>query len=72
MWRNLGKMVRVGLWGFVWFGFLIGTRVLADVALYTLAVLVDGDYLNDWVTHLPEFLRDEALIWGQLLETILN
>lgn len=40
--------------------------------LYIVEILQDGDYENDWLTHLPAILR--PLIWslGRFLATILG
>lgn len=35
-------------------------------------VVSDGDWLNDWLTHLPEFLRPIVAMVGYLLSLILG
>jgi hypothetical protein len=34
---------------------------------YLAAVLDDGDYLNDWLTHLPTVIRPTVQLIGYLL-----
>lgn len=36
---------------------------------YFAAVLADGDYLNDWLTHLPMMLRPVVEMLGWLVAT---
>jgi len=35
--------------------------------LYFAAVLEDGDYENDWLTHLPEAVRTPVWLLGQFV-----
>jgi hypothetical protein len=42
------------------------------LALYLLAVVEDGDYLNDWLTHLPFWAIDTAQAGGWLLSLALG
>jgi hypothetical protein len=42
------------------------------LALYLWAVIQDGDYLNDWATHLPFWAVDAALLGGQALAFALG
>lgn len=37
---------------------------------YFAAVLADGDYLNDWLTHLPTMLRPIVEMLGYVLATV--
>jgi hypothetical protein len=37
---------------------------------YLAAVLDDGDYLNDWLTHLPAIVRPVVLALGQLIAAV--
>lgn len=37
------------------------------LAYYFAAVLADGDYLNDWMTHLPFVVRPVVEALGMLL-----
>lgn len=39
---------------------------------YFAAIVQDGDYLNDWLTHLPEIVRPLILFLGTLLATLLG
>ncbi|MEH7114512.1 hypothetical protein V7124_19425 [Neobacillus niacini] len=32
---------------------------------YMNAILVDGDYMNDWITHLPKNMRNQIMGFGQ-------
>jgi hypothetical protein len=41
-----------------------------SLVLYLLAVLEDGDYENDWLTHLPLWLRPLVHTLGQALAPI--
>ena len=45
---------------------------LIDLLRYFSAVLQDGDYLNDWLTHLPPTLADATLVIGTWLSSLLN
>jgi hypothetical protein len=40
---------------------------LISMIKYFAAIVVDGDYLNDWVTHLPEVIRPDIIEMGQAL-----
>lgn len=40
--------------------------------LYFDAIRHDGDYLNDWLTHLPDWLAQIALTWGIYLAEYLG
>jgi hypothetical protein len=35
--------------------------------LYFQAILEDGDYENDWLTHLPEAMRTPVWLFGQFV-----
>jgi hypothetical protein len=42
------------------------------LARYLLVVATDGDYLNDWITHLPEGSIDTVQTVGWLLAVALG
>lgn len=44
--------------------------VLLAFGQYVIAVVEDGDTLNDWLTHLPEGLQPFALMIGNLIATV--
>lgn len=44
--------------------------VLDSLRLYLLAVVEDGDYLNDWLTHLPEGMQGAVLGIGMMIAQI--
>lgn len=39
---------------------------------YFTAILVDGDYLNDWLTHLPVVIRPLVEMLGMALAAVLG
>ena len=41
--------------------------MIEAIRLYFLALLDDGDYLNDWLTHMPTWLSDVVVVIGQFL-----
>ena len=47
----------------------IGTA-LGDLGQYFLAVAQDGDYLNDWLTHLPEAIQPAVMALGQFVAAV--
>jgi hypothetical protein len=48
-------------------------RAAADaVANYLLHVLTDGDWLNDWATHVPDCGRDALIDIGLALATLVG
>lgn len=40
---------------------------MQTIIRYLLIVLTDGDYLNDWLTHMPDTIADVMQIIGWLL-----
>lgn len=46
--------------------------MLRALALYLAAVLDDGDYANDWLTHLPRAIRPLVQRAGHALATSLE
>lgn len=40
---------------------------LVALALYLHHTATDGDYLNDWLTHLPAELAAQALTVGRII-----
>jgi len=52
-------------------GVLVGL-VGADLTRYTSIVISDGDTLNDWLSHLPSFLRYPTLMWGELVWAVIT
>ena len=57
-------LIAVGCFGVLGLAILWLTQ---DLARYIGVVLEDGDYLNDWLTHLPEGLQGAVLAFGKLL-----
>lgn len=51
-----------------WFGKL--GQILVDLGRYFLVVVQDGEYLNDWLTHLPAPIRFAVEIVGRLIATV--
>jgi len=45
---------------------------LSALREYFVAVVDDGDYLNDWLTHLPESLQPATQWFGNLVSATLN
>lgn len=43
---------------------------LQALGLYMMAVVEDGDYMNDWLTHLPESVQGPVMAVGQLTAEI--
>ena len=41
--------------------------ILAAFSQYLIAVFEDGDYLNDWLTHMPEAVQPAVLALGQVV-----
>lgn len=39
---------------------------------YFIGIIQDGDYLNDWLTHLPTILQPIILAIGHILATMLG
>lgn len=39
---------------------------------YLMAVAIDGDYQNDWLTHLPMVLRADAISLGRAIAYMLG
>lgn len=46
--------------------------MLRSLALYLAAILQDGDYANDWLTHLPRAMRPLVQRAGHVLATSLE
>ena len=38
--------------------------------MYLLIVLTDGDYLNDWLTHMPADVATYAEVIGRFVSTV--
>ncbi len=47
-------------------------QVSDAIHAYFAYILLDGDYLNDWLTHIPSFLRAFLLVVGQLLAVAVS
>jgi len=45
---------------------------MVALVLYLLAVLTDGDYMNDWLTHLPAYSVGTVETAGWLLSLALG
>lgn len=45
---------------------------LSSLKEYFVAVVDDGDYLNDWLTHLPDAMRPGVQSFGELIAATLN
>ncbi|MBO1583148.1 carbamoyl-phosphate synthase [Bacillus sp. XF8] len=43
---------------------------LVNMSKYLFAIVEDGDYLNDWITHLPKGFQDAALKIGESVAMI--
>lgn len=39
---------------------------------YLAAILADGDYTNDWLTHLPHIIRPYVLFVGYLVSLFVS
>jgi TP901 family phage tail tape measure protein len=52
----------VGLQGFA--------EGLQSLGLYMMAVVEDGDYMNDWLTHMPESMQGPVMAIGKLTAEI--
>ena len=48
-----------------------GAGDLIDLARYFAIVITDGDYLNDWLTHLPTELAPHVQEVGWFVASIL-
>jgi len=46
--------------------------MIATLARYFAAILQDGDFANDWLTHLPRAMRQIVRSAGMALATILD
>lgn len=46
--------------------------MLSALALYLSAILADGDYANDWLTHLPRAVRPLVRALGHRLALALE
>jgi hypothetical protein len=40
---------------------------MIDILRYLMVVLVDGDWLNDWLTHVPAELQPHLLEVGKFI-----
>ncbi len=47
-------------------------ETISSLARYLAFVLVDGDYLNDWITHLPEIYQPIVQGIGQVIAVIIH
>lgn len=47
-------------------------RHVADLLMYLIAVLNDGDFLNDYLAHLPECGAGTAQAVGMILAALLG
>jgi len=47
-------------------------ETMTNLGRYFKAVWEDGDYLNDWITHLPGWLQDGVAVIGQILSLFTN
>jgi hypothetical protein len=45
---------------------------MTALLLYVAAIAQDGDWQNDWITHLPHVIRPSVLVLGHLLALILG
>lgn len=46
--------------------------MIETIRLYFLALLDDGDYLNDWLTHMPVWLASVVVVIGQFIAGVLG
>jgi len=46
------------------------TSAFSAFGQYIQAVLEDGDYLNDWITHLPDSLQPAVIALGQFISIV--
>ncbi|MGE6850781.1 hypothetical protein ACQKGB_27365 [Bacillus tropicus] len=60
--KNALKLLTAAIKGF--------GQVLADLSKYLFWTAVDGDYLNDWITHLPKGFQDAAQKIGESVARI--
>lgn len=42
------------------------------LANYFAAILTDGDFCNDWITHLPDFAQPFVLFLGWLIAALIG
>jgi hypothetical protein len=47
-----------------------GLQDLIDLIKYFAFTISEGDYLNDWLTHLPPDLADAARVIGEWLANL--
>lgn len=41
--------------------------MLMDLLRYFAAVVIDGDWLNDWLTYLPEAIQPDIIEMGKAI-----
>jgi hypothetical protein len=46
--------------------------MIGALILYVVAILEDGDFQNDWLTHLPPWSADAVATAGQALAVALG
>lgn len=46
--------------------------MIASVVRYFYFVALDGDYMNDWLTHLPAIIRPLIMSIGHLISLLLG
>lgn len=50
----------------------MNTDYLLDLLRYFAIIVLEGDWANDWLTHLPEHIRPETMELGKYLAAILG
>ena len=63
-WENDFLGMRTALSGFI--------EAIGSLGQYFVAVVEDGDYLNDWLTHLPEWMRPAVEWTGRLSAAVME
>jgi hypothetical protein len=43
-----------------------------SLILYFAAIMIDGDWMNDWITHLPAMIRPVIMQIGQILAFVVG
>lgn len=45
---------------------------MKEIIYYFQSVLIDGDYLNDWLTHVPYYLQEKIKFAGFILSYVVK
>ena len=47
-------------------------QILLDMFRYLAFIVIDGDYLNDWLTHLPVGMQEGMIEVGKAIAIIFG